>query len=113
MQIAVETYGHAVMLNMTGELTSDSLEAFRGAVQPYLNEADTLDIVLNLEKVPFIDSAALEHLLDLHDGLGEKLAHLHLVKPDENVRMILELTRLDTAFDVFDDVPEAIRSLEA
>ncbi len=112
MNITVESYGHAVILNLKGDLTEDTLDALRGSVEHQLESRETIDIVLNLEQAPFVDSAALEFLLDLHDRLTERLGQVRLVKCDDNVRTILEITRLDTVFEQFADVPEAVKALE-
>jgi len=110
MQIKAESYGHAVIFNLKGDLTEDALQAFRLEMDRQITEGTVLDIVLNLEQVPFIDSAGLEYLLDLGDKLAQNMARLRLAKPDENVRKILEIARLDSAFEVFDDIPQAIGS---
>ncbi|MGC9455157.1 MAG: STAS domain-containing protein [Phycisphaerae bacterium] len=109
MNITAETHGHAVILNLEGELNEDSISAFNGAVNHYYTERDAVDLVLNLSKVPFVDSTALERLLELQENLRDGLGRLKLVKCDENVRTILELTRLDGVLSVFDDVPEAVK----
>ena len=112
MNIGVESYGHAVILGLKGELTDDSLEALRQAVDKQLGERDVVDIVLDLEQVPFVDSAGLEYLADLQDNLAERLGHVRLLKCDENVAKIMEITRMDATFELFDDVSEAIKALE-
>jgi len=112
MNINAESYGHAVILNLKGELTADTLGAFQQAVDRQLEGKEVIDIVLNLEEVPFVDSAALEYLLDLQDRLNERLGRVRFVKCDENVAKILEITRLDTVFEVFADVPEAVKALQ-
>lgn len=112
MNIAAETYGHAVMLNLKGELTADTLSAFQKEVDRHLLTKDMIDLALNLEDVTFIDSACLEYLLDLQDRLAERLGQVKLIKPDENVRKILEITRLESAFEIFKDVPEAVKAIQ-
>ena len=112
MQISAESYGHAVILNMKGDLTEDSLQAFDQAVDRQLRDQEVVDLVLNLETVPFVDSAALERLLDLHERLAKALGRLRLAKPDENVRDILRITRLDATLEVVADVQEALRSIQ-
>ena len=113
MRVTTERYGHALVLNMKGELTDDSLQAFEQVVHRELNGKDVADLVLNLDAVPFIDSAAMEYLLDLRDRLAGGAAHLRLARPDENVRDILRITRLDGALEVVADVREAIRPVHA
>ena len=111
MNVTAESYGQAVLLNCKGELTADSLDAFRRAVDHQLQESQVRDLVLNLEQVPFLDSAALEYLLELQERLNERLGQVKLAKLDENVAKILEITRLDSAFQRFEDLTEAVKQM--
>jgi len=111
MNITAESYGRTVLLNVNGELTEDSLDAFRQAVDHQVATQDVVDIVVNMEKVPFIDSSVLEYLLDLQDKLIERLGQIKLAKCDENVAKILEITRLKNDFEVFSDVTEAVKTI--
>ncbi len=110
MNINVESYGHAVIFNLKGELTEDSLTAFKQAVEHQLESKEVLDVVVNLEMVSFADSAALEYLLDLQDRLSRNLGRVKLARPDENLRQILTITRLEANFEVFDDIPQALQA---
>ena len=111
MNITAESYGPAVILNCKGELTADVIQAFQQAVDRQLQDAQVRDIVLNLEQVPFIDSAGLECLLDLQEKLAERLGQVKLAKLDENVARILTLTRLEANFERFDDLAKAVKTL--
>lgn len=112
MNITAESYGHAVILNLKGELEEDSLGAFKQSVEHQLAGKDVVDLVLNCQDVTFIDSVALEYLLNLQGQLAERLGQVRLVKCSEDVRKIMEVTRLDTAFEIFEDIPEAIKATE-
>jgi anti-anti-sigma factor len=113
MNISAESYGHAVILILKGDLTEDVLGALNQAVEHQLAGPEVVDIVLNLEGVPFVDSAALEYILDLQDRLAERFGQVKLVKVDENVATILEITRLNASFEVFQDVTEAVKAIQA
>jgi len=113
MNITAESYGHAIMLNLQGELTSDSTAVFMQSVEHQLRDGDVIDIVLNMETVNFIDSAALECLLELQDRLAERFGQVKFVKLSEDVRTILEITRLSSTFDTYDDVNDAVKAIEA
>ena len=110
MQIKVERYGHAVILNCKGELTEDTLEVFCKEVTRQLDE-NIVDIVVSLQELGFIDSAALTYLLELQETLRDRQGQLSLAKPNENVLKILEITRLDGELDVVDDIMEAVRAI--
>ena len=113
MNIKTESYGHAIVLNVEGELTDDTLGAFRGEVQRQLTCDEVIDLVLNLEKVPFIDSAVLEYLLEVQEHLSMAFGQIKLAKPDENIRTILAMTRLAAELDVYDDVTAAVKAIQA
>jgi anti-sigma B factor antagonist len=113
MNIRVESYGHAVILNPKGDLTEDILGALNQAVRHQLEDPEVVDIVINLEGVSFVDSAALEYLLDLQDTMAERLGQVKLAKVDENVMTILEITRLRSSFEVYQDIPEAVKAIQA
>ncbi|MDY6914508.1 MAG: STAS domain-containing protein [Planctomycetota bacterium] len=113
MNITTESYGHAMIFNLKGELTEDSLSAFQKAVEHQLEGKEVVDVVLNMEQVPFIDSLSLEYLLDLQDRLVEHLGQVKLVKCDENIQKILTITRLDTTLEVFAGVAEAVEVIRA
>jgi anti-anti-sigma factor len=111
MNISAESYGQAVILNLQGEFTEDSLGAIKQAVEHHLAAEGVIDLVLNLEKVFFIDSAALEYLLDLQDALIQRMGQVRLLKCDPNVRKILEITRLEATFQICSEVAEAVKSI--
>jgi anti-anti-sigma factor len=111
MSITVESYGHSVLLNIKGELTEDTMAAFNQDVDRQLQDKDVIDLVLNMEHVPFLDSNAMEYLLDLQDRLAERMGQVKLLRCDENVRKILEITRLESSFEVFTDVHEAVKTI--
>ena len=110
MSITVESYGHSVLLNIKGELTEDTLAGFNQDVDRQLQDKDVIDLVLNMENVPFIDSNAMEYLLDLQDRLAERMGQVKLLRCDENVRKILEITRLESSFEIFKDIHEAVKT---
>ena len=113
MNVTAESYGHAIVLNLQGELTGDSTAALMQVVDHHLKDGELIDVVLNMETVGFVDSAALECMLDLEDRLAERFGRVKLVKVDENIRMILDITRLTNTFDIYDDINDAVKAVEA
>ena len=109
MNITHENYGQVTVLSLKGEFTADDVENFQRAVNDRLAN-DARDFVIDLEKVPFVDSAALECMLDLRDQAQDKLGMVKLSALDENVTKILEITRLGQQFERFPDLIEAVKS---
>ncbi len=109
MSIPVEDYGHAVILKPKGELTEDTLGAFKEVVEHQLEDDAVVDVIVDMEDIAFVDSTVLEYLLDLQDSLHEKFGQVRLAKCDENITKILEMTRLDLVFEIFSDTNDAVR----
>jgi len=113
MNVNVESYGHAVVLNLKGELTEDALSILNQAVEHQLESPEVVDVVFNMDAVPFVDSAALEYMLDLREKLSERFGQVKLVKADDNVMTILEVTRLRSSFEIYRDITEAVKAIQA
>lgn len=111
MSIPCESYGHAVILKPKGELTEDTLNSLQRAVDHQLENPEVVDIILNVEEVTFMDSMTLEYFLDLKDRLIDKFGCVRFVHCPDSVRKILEVTRLDTDFEIFEDITAAVKAM--
>ncbi len=67
-------------------------------------------VVIGMEEVGYVDSVALEGLLDMADELSGRGAQLKLAGVTPTVREILEITGLSGRFQFFDGVDTAVRS---
>lgn len=112
MKVSAESYGHAVILNIKGEVSEDDLSLLNQAIEHQLGDPEVVDLVLNLDGVPFMDSAVLAYLLDLQDRLAERFGQVKLVAVDENVMTILEITRLRSSFEIYRDTSEAVKAIQ-
>lgn len=110
MKMSHQDYDHVSILTMSGEYSEEDVEQFRRVIGDR-RQSGVRDIVIDCECLEFVDSAGLESWLRLQEDLGAAGGQLRLVKLDESVRKILELTRLDLAFEAHDSVEHAVRSL--
>jgi anti-anti-sigma factor len=110
LKLSYEDHSTVTVLTISGELTADQGDAFRRACQDRL-ASGIRDVVLDMEYLTLIDSAGLELLLWLVDELADRNGQIRLVKPDETIRKILRLTRLDRRFNIHDSVESAAKSL--
>lgn len=86
-------------LTLTGRFDAFETEAFRSTVDPLL-AGDTTSISLDLSEVHFIDSSGLAELVRAMKHCREAGGELTLVRPSDPIVVILELTRLDAAFEI-------------
>ncbi len=110
MKLSYEDHDTVSVITVSGDLTADQVDGFRRSCQERWS-AGVRDVVLDVEHMTFIDSAGLEVLLWLVDEGGDRGGQLRLVKPDETIRKILEITRLEKRFDVHMSIEAAAKSL--
>ena len=80
-------------------------------VKEWFNTAmtdETYHFVVDLEKITFMDSSALAVLVQGLKRCRQNEGDVHLCNLQPQVRIIFELTRLDLAFNIFDDSEEAV-----
>lgn len=109
MRIKTQDYNDVTVMELQGELTVDFVEMFRDACSSVVARNKS-GIVLDMSKVSFIDSVALEQLLWLRDFCRENGSQLKLAGTDENCVKILEITRLQDKFDRHAELAEAVKS---
>jgi anti-sigma B factor antagonist len=69
-------------------------------------------ILLNMEEVNLIDSAGLGELASAFTSARSHSAELKLLRLSHRVDDLLQLTRLNTVFDIYDDEASAIASFK-
>ncbi len=110
MNIKCEDYDHVTVLSIAGEFNADATEAFRRQVEERL-ERKVRFFVIDLQQTAFMDSKGLEALVWLQEQCDERMGTTRLCNPDDTCRKILHVTRLDSRFDVFADVGEAVKTM--
>jgi len=110
MKLSYEDHDRVSVVTLSGELTCDQADAFRRACQERL-DSGIREIVLDLQHLTLIDSAGLELLLWLMDTLAARGGHLRIVRPDDVVRTILKITRLERRFGIHESIEAAAKSL--
>ncbi|MCK4305105.1 MAG: STAS domain-containing protein [Candidatus Eisenbacteria sp.] len=109
MQVKTKRLGVATYLTPDGPLIEENLASLDECVQAARAHAPA-NLVIDLHLVPFFDSSGLEYVLDLATSLQETGGSLRLAGASSICRDVLEITRLDQAISVFEDLESAGRS---
>ncbi len=110
MKLSYEDHDRTTVLTISGELTADQADAFRRTCLDRV-AAGIRDVVLEMEHLTLIDSSGLELLLWLIEELNDHDGQLLLVRPDDTIRKILEITRLERRFNMHETIESAAKSL--
>jgi len=98
-----------VILSLKGRLTVGEASAVREKVSA-VAAAGSVNVVLNLEHVEYIDSTGLGALVICFTSLKKAGGALKLVNPNKRNVELLLLTKLHTIFEVFSDEQDAVNS---
>jgi anti-sigma B factor antagonist len=109
MKVKTQDYNDVTVIELQGELDGDFSELFRNTITDVVAKQKS-GIVLDMSGIGFIDSQGLEQLLWARDYCGEHKQQLRLAGLDENCFKILEITRLESEFDHYMELAEAVMS---
>lgn len=118
LRMSVTRKGDVTILKLSGKITISPHRdrkgndvIFREKVVELL-EAGQGKILLNLERLTYMDSAGLGEFVACYKRVKENGGALKILKPRGKVEALLALTKLIEVFSVFEHKEEALRSFE-
>ena len=104
--------GDVVIVDLSGRLVSgEPVLLLRETVRQYCTAAKPR-FVLNLNHVSYIDSSGLGELVKAYATIRKSQGTVSLLNLTSRVRDLLQMTKLLTVFDSFEDEADAVRSVE-
>ena len=107
--VTMTTVGKNTVLSLKESLTFENCEAFETLVNAIV-EQNPSGVVLDCKAVAFLDSKALELLLQTHEEIKRRSGLLKFANLNAVCKDIFIVTRLINIFHVYEDIPEAVRS---
>jgi anti-sigma B factor antagonist len=109
MRIKTQDYNEVTVIELQGELDGDMSTSLKNTITDIVT-AGKAGVVLHASGVGFIDSEGLELLLWIKEYCAENHCQLRVAGLDENCAKILEVTRLESEFDLYSELAEAVKS---
>jgi anti-sigma B factor antagonist len=110
MEIAERLVGDITVLDLKGKMTlGEGDELLKDKINSMLT-AGKKKLVLNLEGVPYIDSAGLGEIVRTFTTVSRQGGSLKLLNLTKRIEDLLAITKLLTVFETFDTEAEAIKS---
>src|SRR5438270_9535130 len=105
----METSRAVVVKRMAEKVNQREARKFLQDVRPFLS-ADRPQLVFDLSLVKQLDAAGVEMLLHCVSEVMKRDGDLKLASLSQQAAMVLELTRTDRLFEIYDNSTEAARS---
>lgn len=111
MPVKADDYEQICVLTVDGDLSAETAVAVRKTVEDSIDQRQIVNFILDFETCSFLDSEGLSTILWIRRRVEELFGQVKLVNLDDNVRKILEITRLDHRFECPSDLTTALKSM--
>ncbi len=102
-----QTEGGITVVAPTGRLDVAGAPALKDAITEVVKSGPPL-VVIDMEGISFVDSTGLGSVISALKQIRGSQGDLRLAAPNQQVRVVLELTTLDRVFPYFATVEEAL-----
>ena len=109
MDITKRTRGDVVILDISGEIDLYNAPEIKDIINGLIEEKK-FNVIINLEKVPYIDSSGIGALIPSLSNLKKYQGGLKIINVFASVRKVFELTKLTSFFEIYDSEEVAIES---
>src|SRR3974390_2334631 len=110
MNIEERKIGDVVVLDLKGKITlGEGDELLKDKINSLMNQGYS-KLLLNLEGVPYIDSAGLGEIVRTYTTVSRQGGSLKLLNLTKRITDLLAITKLLTVFETFESENEAVKS---
>lgn len=108
MNLDTENRGKVCLIRVSGRLDAESAPEFIKNFDRLF--AKTKNFVIDATLMEFIDSTGLGKLVGCLKRLSEKGGNMKIANLQPKPKMVFEITKAYTVFDIFDDAEAAVES---
>jgi len=110
VQIAARNANDGVILDISGDIDLANSPAMRKVLLGEIKEKHTRKVYLNLKNVRYIDSSGIASLVEGLKASRDNGARMILYGLSPSVREVMELSRLQKIFEIYDNEEQALSS---
>ena len=110
LKMSVRTVENVTVLDLSGRITmGEAAGSLRDAIKEFVSTGQK-NLLLNMAEVSYIDSSGLGELVGAFATVNNRGGRLKLLKLQQRVHELMQLTKLYSVFDIFEAEAPAIRS---
>ena len=104
--------GDVTVVDAAGRITlGEGASVFRDTVRDLAAKGNK-KLLINLSEVSYIDSSGIGEMVSAFTSVTNSGGQLKLIGLSKRVKDLLQITKLYTVFEAFDDETEAVRSFK-
>ena len=110
VKLTTRKVGDVSVIDAVGRITlGEGASSFRDTIREMVAGGDK-KVLLNLGDVTYVDSSGIGELVSGFTTVTNQGGQLKLLNLTKRIQDLLQITKLYTVFEVFDDEAEAVRS---
>lgn len=103
--------GKAV-LHFEGEVTFDNSNQLKERAKESLMKTELINsLIIDLEKVPYLDSSGVGVLLSLFKFMRRRKGTLSIAAPNDKIKRVFEVTKMSEIIPVYENLEKAINDV--
>jgi anti-sigma B factor antagonist len=112
-KISVEYADDATIVTLADEkiLAEEDIRALQDAILPLVEQAESINLVIDFRNVRFLSSAVLGLLIRVSKKVYEQDGQLRLCGINQKIYEIFKVTRLTKIFDIYKDLESMLNGL--
>ncbi|MBF0277838.1 MAG: STAS domain-containing protein [SAR324 cluster bacterium] len=111
MRIKHEINGNTCVVAIDGNIALEAVGEVKNYIKPFLQDEKTTAILVNFEKVDFIDSSGIGLIVSIYKSLQARQGKLLLSQLSKKNGEIFHMTRLDKILSIYPTNEDALNSL--
>lgn len=112
MKIDTINKDNGAILRLSGKVIGDGVSQLKQTIEKQVNSGVNW-LIIDLTAVPLMDSSALGTIISAFLKLKDKNGKLTLLNAQKSIRDVLAITKLDSLFEVYDDLEAALEAVGA
>ena len=110
MQIIERRVGAVTILDLKGKMTlGEGDELLKDKINELIF-ADRKEFILRLDELRYVDAAGMAEIVRCYTTVARRGGKLKLLALSPQISGLLDITKLRTCFEIFEDENEAVRS---
>jgi len=112
MKVKIITRGEVNIVRIEGPIKSGDEYDLADRMEEYIKPNLAPKFIVDMKKVPFVNSAALSLFLRIYKHVDDLKGRLVFAGLNSDVENLMEITKLASVFEIFKSVEEALESFD-
>jgi anti-anti-sigma factor len=100
------------VVTIEGNIALDGVNEAKAYLKPHLDSSDVKGLVMNFEKVNFIDSSGIGLIVSIFKTMQQKEGKFALTNLSKKNEEIFSITRLNKILDIYGSESEALAAMK-